>query len=52
MSDGAAGRVLVLGDVFVDVVAGGLPGLPVWGGDVAAPGPILALPGGSAQVPR
>eukprot|EP00041_Stephanoeca_diplocostata_P030258 m.910417 g.910417 ORF g.910417 m.910417 type:complete len:237 (-) comp23722_c0_seq5:298-1008(-) len=42
--------VLVIGDAFVDIVAGPLESLPVtWGTDTFSPQPILQLAGGSAQ---
>ena len=40
-------RVLVLGDAFVDIVAGPLESLPRWGADVEAP-TVCQLAGGSA----
>eukprot|EP00038_Savillea_parva_P026033 m.50914 g.50914 ORF g.50914 m.50914 type:complete len:485 (-) comp7271_c0_seq1:148-1602(-) len=42
-------RVLVVGDVFVDILAGPLERLPMWGKDTYSPLPITAVPGGSAQ---
>lgn len=42
--------VLVVGDAFVDIVAGPLETLPTsWGTDTFSPQPILQLAGGSAQ---
>jgi hypothetical protein len=43
-------RFAVLGDTFVDVVAGTLSPaqLPTWGGDVECSRPIQLQPGGSA----
>eukprot|EP00937_MAST-01D_sp_MAST-1D-sp2_P002929 g2929.t1 len=40
--------VLVVGDSFVDVLAGPLPRLPSLGTNVISPKPIAALPGGAA----
>jgi hypothetical protein len=42
-------KVLVVGDVFVDVLAGPLDRLPRWGKDTYSPHAIEALAGGSAQ---
>jgi sugar/nucleoside kinase (ribokinase family) len=39
--------VIVLGDAFVDILAGPLASLPRWGADVECPA-ISQLPGGSA----
>jgi sugar/nucleoside kinase (ribokinase family) len=39
-------RVLVVGDTFVDVLAGPLPSIPAWGGAVVSPNPIQAVAGG------
>ena len=45
----AAGpRVLVVGDTFVDVLAGPIAQLPAWGHAVASSKPIEVLPGGCA----
>jgi sugar/nucleoside kinase (ribokinase family) len=40
-------QVIVLGDAFVDIVAGPLQSLPRWGADVEAPA-VSQLAGGSA----
>jgi sugar/nucleoside kinase (ribokinase family) len=40
-------QVIVLGDAFVDILAGPLASLPRWGADVECPA-ISQLPGGSA----
>jgi sugar/nucleoside kinase (ribokinase family) len=40
-------QVIVLGDAFVDILAGPLASLPRWGADVECPS-ISQLPGGSA----
>jgi sugar/nucleoside kinase (ribokinase family) len=40
-------QVIILGDAFVDILAGPLASLPRWGADVECPA-ISQLPGGSA----
>lgn len=45
--DGSS-SVLVVGDTFVDVLAGPLQNMPEWGHAVVSPAPIRALPGGCA----
>ena len=47
MDDGSS-SVLVVGDTFVDVLAGPLDDMPEWGHAVVSPAPIRALPGGCA----
>ena len=44
----ADGSVIVVGDSFVDVHAGPLQSLPIWGTNTISPSPIAALPGGAA----
>ena len=40
-------QLAIIGDVFCDLSATGLSGLPSWGGDAAVASPIRMLPGGS-----
>ena len=47
-ASGEADGILVVGDAFVDVLAGPLPSLPSLGTNVVSPEPIAALPGGAA----
>jgi len=44
-----AGRVLVVGDVFCDIIMRGIDGLPRWGEEVFADEPVMC-PGGVATV--
>ena len=46
-SDAKTPSIVVLGDIFVDILVQS-DQLPVWGEDVVAEDPIIALPGGSA----
>ena len=48
VNQGSRSTVLVVGDSFVDVLAGPLPNLPTFGTNTVSPEPIAALPGGSA----
>ena len=40
-------RLAIIGDVFCDLTATGMAGLPEWGGDREVVSPIRMLPGGS-----
>ncbi|GAB5367597.1 hypothetical protein AAMO2058_001244500, partial [Amorphochlora amoebiformis] len=42
----ASVRICIVGDIFMDIVVGGLRSMPVWGGDVVTETPMSIMPGG------